>query len=333
MLTLGRYYYRNGNYLVTFDEYSRKLEKKAFRFNEEFNPDFPDSIDLKITNKCSWACPWCHESSIKEGNTFNPDKLFKVLSCLPKKPIEIAIGGGNVLDIPKETGMLIDWLNERGNLPRITINYKDIVKRWNETEGDCLNLVKKPRLCIGISLDSVPDMPETPDWCLPNWHKTSIEDGNTYNFAYETIYNTNSVLHIIAGVFPANEFEHLLRTFQSNPILILGYKQWGRGKELKFPINQIKEFEEVITECLFTNNKKLKNLIKRPIGFDNLAIEQLHIREKISGNVWQSLYLGEEGSHSMYIDAVKGEFARTSRSSERVSWDNISLIDYFKTLS
>ena len=48
---------------------------------------------------------------------------------------------------------------------------------------------------------------------------------------------------------------------------------------------------------------------------------------------WDELYLGKEGSCSMYIDAVKGEFARTSRSPERVSWNDIKLLDYYASLS
>ena len=33
------------------------------------------------------------------------------------------------------------------------------------------------------------------------------------------------------------------------------------------------------------------------------------------------------------IDAVKGEFARTSRSPERVSWNDVKLLDYYASLS
>ena len=42
--------------------------------------------------------------------------------------------------------------------------------------------------------------------------------------------------------------------------------------------------------------------------------------------------MGNEGSCSMYIDAVEGKFARTSRDSNRVDWDSINLIDFFKSL-
>ena len=68
------------------------------------------------------------------------------------------------------------------------------------------------------------------------------------------------------------------------------------------------------------------------IAFDNLALEQLDIKSALTDSEWNTFYLGDECSHSMYIDAVEGKFARTSRSEDRVSWDSIRLLDYFKSL-
>jgi MoaA/NifB/PqqE/SkfB family radical SAM enzyme len=132
MLGLETYKYINGNYLVHYNPYSRKLSKRGFRRGEELKASFPDSLDLKITNKCVWGCPWCHESSTKDGNSFSLERTKEVLSQLPRVPIEVAIGGGNVLDIPHETLELVDWMKDYGFLPRITINYKDIQSRWNK---------------------------------------------------------------------------------------------------------------------------------------------------------------------------------------------------------
>ena len=83
----------------------------------------------------------------------------------------------------------------------------------------------------------------------------------------------------------------------------------------------------------------MKNLIEstrtdlKSLGFDNLAIEQLGIKDLVGDEKWKGIYLGDEGTCSMYIDAVKGEFARTSRSPERVSWNDVKLLDYYASLS
>lgn len=65
--------YINGNYFVTLDNEGTKTYR-ALRKREDFISEFPDSIDLKITNKCSIGCSFCHESSIKTGKSFNLDK-------------------------------------------------------------------------------------------------------------------------------------------------------------------------------------------------------------------------------------------------------------------
>lgn len=39
-----------------------------------------------------------------------------------------------------------------------------------------------------------------------------------------------------------------------------------------------------------------------------------------------------QGEHSLYINAVDGYYAPSSRSSENTKWDTISLTDYFKQL-
>ena len=66
---LTDYMYLNGNYVVHWKGHVQ--EKRALRVGEELISEFPDSIDLKITNKCPWACPYCHESSTPNGKSFD----------------------------------------------------------------------------------------------------------------------------------------------------------------------------------------------------------------------------------------------------------------------
>ena len=48
------------------------------------------------------------------------------------------------------------------------------------------------------------------------------------------------------------------------------------------------------------------------VSFDNLALEQLHIKEQMSQGAWESRYMGDDGQFTMYIDAVKMEYAPSS---------------------
>jgi hypothetical protein len=40
--------------------------------------------------------------------------------------------------------------------------------------------------------------------------------------------------------------------------------------------------------------------------------------------------MGDDGKYTMYVDAVKGEFAINSTATERTSWDLINLLKFFK---
>ena len=347
--------YLNGNCVVRKTGFWQI--KRVKTANEEPALDFPESIDLKITNKCSYGCPYCHESSIPTGKSFDLDKTVEVLSQLPGSvPIEIAIGGGDVLDEPR-TIELVNWLKSRKYLTRVTLNMKDIANR------DVYKL-----LCavdgFGVSIDSIPSKLKVVDNYLFSQGKDSLratimdavyppnlirietdpfdsllrrqrrrKDGNGL-LELPDSPTESMVIHIIAGIFPYDQLDRLLDiTYDDIPILVLGYKQWGRAKDTALP-QHFDKFREkirgIVEDRLSRDTSRF--LTRRVIGFDNLALEQLGIRDLLTQEQWDTIYLGDEGSCSMYIDAVEGKFARTSRSENRVSWDDVRLLDFFKSL-
>ena len=109
----------------------------------------------------------------------------------------------------------------------------------------------------------------------------------------------NLVFHTIIGITPID----ILKELKGKKVLFLGYKTKGRAlgkelpnfKELKEELNKtfLKEWFEVLT-------------------FDNLAIEQLNLKEKISKKTWGKYYLGEEGNASFYYDAVSKKAFKSS---------------------
>ena len=320
--------YKNGNYIV-YQTGEGDMIKRACRFGEDLVADFPDSIDLKISNRCSWGCTFCHESSTPQGKIFDLEKTMEILSQLPKVPIEIAIGGGNVLDSPEETLKLVNLLNEEGYRTRVTVNIKDL----NTCSEESKKIIKSVG-GVGVSLDSLPVLYDDNPFG-PSLRKTFVNllDEKLDESFWISEYRLQTyVAHIIAGVFPSSQLEELFESADM-PILILGYKQWGRAKNTELP-EDIKEFERIVKRNIYKQRlRNTNNLSKgRTIGFDNLALEQLDIKSSLTDYEWNSLYMGDEGSHSMYIDAVNGEYARTSRSKDRVSWDSIGLLDYFRSL-
>lgn len=317
--------YLNGNYLVKISSYGSSffgIEKRALRIGEELKSEFPDSIDLKISNRCSHGCPFCHESSTKEGKVLNLERTKEILSQLPAKPIEIAVGGGNVLECLNETEDILGWLQEKGFKTRVTITLKDLMSTGTKSLDDRISrlLVNKVE-GLGISVTSLKGLKLTKN--SVDYFKSGLLDytdlGKNLRFGPQVVY------HVIAGITPVNDIKWIIENTKGS-VLVLGYKQWGRAKETNLP--DMTDLKHYLKNLIQSTQTDLKSL-----GFDNLAIEQLGIKDIVGVEKWKGIYLGDEGTCSMYIDAVKGEFARTSRSPERVSWNNVKLLDYYASLS
>ena len=56
--------YQNGNYTVSLYDDGTKVRENDLDF---FEADFPESMDIKITNRCNMGCPMCHEDSKCDG--------------------------------------------------------------------------------------------------------------------------------------------------------------------------------------------------------------------------------------------------------------------------
>jgi hypothetical protein len=96
-------------------------------------------------------------------------------------------------------------------------------------------------------------------------------------------------------------------------ILFLGYKHYGNGKEF---YNKNVWLESKLTAWRSSIIRKvMKNF--GTFSFDNLAIDQLQLQTILSKEEWDLFYLGNDGNHSAYADAVKQEFARQSTSDVR----------------
>lgn len=274
--------YQNGNATVTLYDNGTKVRETK---DDHWEVEFPESIDLKITNKCKHNCPYCHEKSTSNGE--HGDILnIPVLKTL-KKGTELAIGGGNPLEHPEIIDFLIDMM-EQGVVCNLTIHQDDL--NYHVYALQCFNLLHG----VGISY--------TKTKCEKWWKKYNILN--------------NTVLHIIAGVLDLDSLKNLYD--KDLTILILGYKNFGRGET----------YSE--KEAVYKNIKELKKELPkmrkhfRNISFDNLAIKQLGVREMIGEEEWEKSYMGDDGQFTMYIDAVKQEFAVSSISTERHSLEGYS---------
>lgn len=283
--------YRNGNYKVTLFEDGTKVRENDLDY---FEADFPESMDLKICDRCDMGCPMCHENSTPNGKLGDIMHLKFIENLHPYT--ELAIGGGNPLEHPS----LVPFLEKCKKLqlvPSMTVHQK----HFYEYRTFIKSLVEH-RLIYGVGISVTNEEP-------------------TDEFIQTVQQFPNAVLHIINGYTPFSTIEKLKH--KNLKVLILGYKQFRRGANL------FEQEADNIISASETLKTMLPTLIKDKwfsvISFDNLAISQLEVQSVMTPEAWSQFYMGDDGqdgemtSASMYVDAVKQEFARNSCSTNRYS--------------
>ena len=250
---------------------------------------FPESMDVKITNYCDAYCPFCHEVSTESGKHADLDATIELILQLPAGA-EIAIGGGNPFAHPDVVGF-VKTLSDAGIICNATIN--EI--HFPQYKDLIVDLTSNHYLHgIGYSYRRIP--------CL--WE-------------YEHL-----VTHIITGVTPPDALDDIISV--NKKILLLGYKDFGKG--VRYKLNA----PDLVTNNINKWYRSLWNVVKKAhTSFDNLAIEQLKPARLLSLNAYERFYMGEDGKFSMYLDAVKQEFAVSSTSATRYSYE-AKLTDMFK---
>jgi Radical SAM superfamily len=285
--------YQNGDFHFTLH-----TDGTLIRESEVPNPvaAHPSSIDVKITDYCDMGCQYCHESSTRKGLHGDLNVLIQVLDadCFPSG-VELAIGGGNPLSHPDLIPFL-EQLKVRGFVANITVNQGHVACSRN-----LLDQIIRADLVKGIGV--------------------SIINDNLSGLHHITGIAKHLVYHVIAGVHHPNIVSKLT-DFHSANILVLGYKKFGFGAS----------FMNDQTQYLIGKWRTalLSMLGKFNLSFDNLAIEQLGVERILTREAWDKLYMGDDFTTTMYIDAVRQEFAPTSRSDKRKSFNNVTLLNFFE---
>lgn len=286
--------YKNNDYTCTMFSDGTKI-----RWNDKdsFNPIKPESIDLKITNKCDMACAMCHENSTPDGKHGDILNLPFIDTMFPYS--EVAIGGGNPLTHPDLIEFL-EHLKERKILASMTVNQMHFMHNI-----DFLKELTDKKLIYGLGISYIGGR-----------HKNAIEAIKQF---------PNAVVHVINGVVHMDSLEALANN--DLKILILGYKEFRRGKVL------YDECGEQIEYLKYQFYDMLPKIVNdgwfKCISFDNLAIKQLEPKRLMSEEDYKEFYMGDDGSFTCYIDAVNRQFAKSSVSTERYDlMDDIA--DMFK---
>ena len=298
---LGKY--QNGNYRVMLLEDGTKI-----RYNnlDNLTPDFAESMDVKLTDKCSVGCSFCYERCTKDGKHSDIMNQKWIQSLHPWT--ELAVNG-NDLDHP-QLDEFLDFMKSKNVVLNMTLNQVQFIKNRDRVDK---YLADKKIYGLGISMSE-------------NLDSNLLDTLASY---------PNVVIHMINGLITPEMIEKYEDKLKKLKILVLGYKYVGRGIDYKDKHNL--EVQKNI-DWLRDNIIDLLQPGRFKVGsFDNLAIEQLDLERQIKEKTdlkWEELYMGNDGEYSFYIDAVSQTFAKNSTISKDKNYpiNDMSVDEMFKSL-
>ena len=284
---------KNGNYYILYGFQWGNKEKLRLQVDSipDMIPEYPELVDIKITNACEHNCPFCYMASTPNGKHADLIDIKNIIRMFNKKT-EFALGGGNVLIHP-DFDKIVKYIDRLNHIANITIRYDDV-----ETINNNNNIkfaIEKYVSGIGISVQKASDVDVARD------------------FIYDMLKNNKHVsLHIIPEMIGVNESISIIEKmnninneyynscdnnsllYNSCNILLLGLKQTGRAKKFK---------HKLLTEDEL-------NLIEKTSHYQ-FCVDTSFIN---SYNNWfeteysdsEKFFLTKhEGEYSMFIDAVR----------------------------
>lgn len=281
--------YQNGNYTVRLFDDGTKI-----RYNnlDNLTPDFAESIDVNITERCNGNCKWCYLNCTENkphADLTNP--IFDTVHA----GTEMAINA-NDMTHPGLEDFLIK-MKDKGVIVNITINQKHF-----KQNVDRLRDYQDRQLVWGIGI-SLTDSKDSILW----------ENGLK-----------NAVIHVIDGCLSKEDLDNLAD--HNLQLLVLGFKHKGRGVDY---YNSYKK--EVDANIKYLNKHLMENKNRfNGIGFDTLATLDLNMKNKVGPEKWALHHMGDEGQFTYFVDAVNNKFAISSMETEKIF--NIQPNDTFDTM-
>jgi len=293
--------YKNGNTFVAIDP--KDGTKVRFTPDDEFEPEFAESCDVHISNRCDNGCAFCYAGCTPDGEVGNLLD-WKFLDTLHPYT-EMALNLQS--PVPWDIFDLLEKLKEQKVFANVTVNQNHFMQ---EGFRILLKMLQEQELIhgIGISLVKVNDE-----------FKNAIKEFD------------NIVIHCINGIVTTQQLYELSK-IKGIKVLILGYKKVGRGAEFV-------EDEEERTRVrnrkgfLYWNMKFiLEDHWFDTISFDTLATKQLNIKRYLTDEQYERFYQGEDGTSTFFINLVDGTFGINSLTTkeERKPIGDKSIDEMFK---
>lgn len=288
--------FKNGNAEIEIQQDGTRI----IEFEDQLKLDWPLNIDIRVSNRCSFGYNPKTNSAFcsfchEEARTDGSECNYEILKDKLKDlpaGIELAIGGNQFID--QLLGFLI-WCHSKGFICNLTVNQGHL-----QRDIENISIALNHNFIKGLGISYRSEL----SWKVPT----------------EFLEYSNTVFHVIAGIDSVHDILTLAERGVKK-VLILGEKNFGFNEgNVDLKSQSHKEW--------YWNVRKLFDTFD-VVSFDNLALEQLNIKRFFPADKYDEFFQGER---SLYINAVDGYFAPSSRSNEKTDWNETTIQNYFKQL-
>lgn len=272
--------YKNGNAIIEINK-NDGTSIRTILSDEEYQPEFPENIDMNISNKCENNCSFCYQKCTKKGKEADIIKYLTLKDSFLwtlQPGTELALNGNEPLH--KDLIHLLRLCKTQNILANLTVNEITLLKHKRKIEK-----YLKDGYIHGIGISPMKFSDEMIQFCTE--HSTAV-------------------IHTIAGITTMDQYQKLMD--KNLKILILGYKDFGRGIDYAATHND--RIEKLIVQL----SNEIKDFPKHfnVVSFDNLAIQQLDPKSFLTEKQWETFYRGDDGKHTLFVDLVNETFAKNS---------------------
>ena len=277
---------KNGNYYILYGDMFERKEKMRLQVDSipDMIPEFPELVDMKITNACEHHCPFCYMGSTPKGKHAELKDIYNIVGAFKNKT-EFALGGGNVLLHPKFTD-IVKYIHKKNHIVNITIRYDD-VNTINEN-SDIKEAINKYVSGIGISVQKASDVDVATEYI-----SEMLELGkHVCLHVIPELIGVKNTIDILNKKTDINNIIISKHTPNACKVLFLGLKQSGRAKNIEHKLLTADELNSLIVASKYSYNVDTSFINTYNSWFDETYEDPDYFLTR------------HEGEYSMFIDAI-----------------------------
>ena len=285
---------KNGNYYVLYGNMFDVKEKIRVQVDSipDMVPEYPELVDMKITDACEHKCPFCYMASTPKGKHANAWDVYYTINKFKTKT-EFALGGGNVLLHP-DFANIVKHINRHNHIANITIRFDD-VDTINKDEN-IKDAIVRYVSGIGISVQTANDIDVAEEFII---EMLGLGKHISLHIIPEMLGVQESVeilrkMRVINGKCREAHKDNRHWTTNTCKVLFLGLKQAGRAKALEHKMLTASDLDLLVEESNYQYNVDTAFINTYTDWFDENY-----------GESERFFLTRHEGEYSMFIDAVK----------------------------